>query len=172
MVWPNLALVLPLSLPSPSSRAFPSSCIINESLILVRYKLGKLRKCWSYLSSSHPLKFVVAVGHPPLQKRVHRSLVPVSTRDIVYSKSQCHASARNNSICFRTAVRTIGGRLRTSTMFRTVQNLTDARTTTIVRLWYGNKLLTATVAPSSCLLHSVIRLDPVTEEPPPLYLPH
>ena len=35
----GLALVLPLSLPLPSSRAFPSSCIINEPLILDRYKL-------------------------------------------------------------------------------------------------------------------------------------
>ena len=42
MDWPNLAIVLPLSLPLPSSRVFPSSCIINDPLILVR---RKLRKC-------------------------------------------------------------------------------------------------------------------------------
>ena len=47
---------------------------------------------------------------------------------------------------FRTAMRTGGGgRLRTSATLRTA--ITDARTTTIlrIRLRYGNKLLTATV---------------------------
>ena len=89
MVWPNLALVLPLSLPSPSSRAFSSSCIINKLLISDRYKFGKFCKCWRFCTSSHPLPFV-AVDHPPLQKK--SSLFPrARTRDI-YSKSQYHAS--------------------------------------------------------------------------------
>ena len=47
---------------------------------------------------------------------------------------------------FRTAMRIGGGRLGTSAMFRTVRNLTDVRNISIVRLRYGNKLLTATVA--------------------------
>ena len=96
MVWPNLAIVLPLSLPLPSSRAFTSSCIINEPLILVRYKLGKLRKCWRFLSSSHPLPFVVVVGHPPFQKK--SSPFPRARIYTRYSKSQCHSTARNTSV--------------------------------------------------------------------------
>ena len=52
-----------MSLPLPSSRAFSSSCIINEPLILVCYKLGKLRKCltelWTkQLRSIKTLRFV------------------------------------------------------------------------------------------------------------------
>ena len=96
MVWPNLTLALPLSLPLPSSRVFPSLCIINEPLILVRYKLGKLRKCWRFLSSSRPLPFVAAVGHPPLQKK--SSPFPRARLYTRYSKSQCHASAWNTSV--------------------------------------------------------------------------
>ena len=82
MVWPNLALVLPISLPLPSSRAFPSSCIINKPLILVLYKLGKLRKCWRFLSLSYPLPFVAAVDHPPLQKKSSAFPRAVYTRNI------------------------------------------------------------------------------------------
>ena len=98
MVWPNPGLiVLPLSLPLPSSRAFLSSCIINKPLISDRCKLCKY---WRFLPSSHPLTFVAAVGHPPGSKRrVHRSLVPVYTHMYTrYSKSQCLASARNTSV--------------------------------------------------------------------------
>ena len=123
MVWPNLALVLPLSLPLPSSRAFPSSCIMNKLLISDRYKLGKFCKRWRFCTSSHPLPFV-AVDHPPLQKK--SSPFPhACTRDI-YSKSQCHASRTLPYYVkgFHTAEHT-GGRLCTSATFRTVRNLTD-----------------------------------------------
>ena len=88
------------------------------------------------------MPFVAAVGHPPLQKK--SSLFPRAR----YSKPLCHARVRTKH--FRTTYKAAmcigggtGGRLRVSATFRTVRNLTDA---TIVRLWYGNKFLTATVS--------------------------
>ena len=136
MVWPNLALVLPLSLPLPSSRAFPSSCIINEPLILVRYKLGKLRKCWRFLSSSLPLRTVCSCCRPSSAPR-EEFTVP----SCPYIHGDIHVASLNVTRArktlpyyvqgFRTVVRIIGGWLRTSATFRTVRNLTDVRTTTV-----------------------------------------
>ena len=142
MVWPNLALVLPLSLPLPSSRAFSSSCIINKPLISDCYKLGKLHKCWRFRASCHSLPFVAAVDHSLLQKK-SSPFSHVHTRDI-YSKSRCHVS---EILCKRLpyCCAYCGGRLHTSATFRIIRNLTDVHTMTVVRLWYRNKLLTATV---------------------------
>ena len=106
------------------------------------------------LSSSRPLPFVAAIGHPPLQKKSSPFPRAVYTLDIhVYQVSM----SRERVECFCTTYKASvmlcvfgGGRLRTSTTLCTVRNLTDVRTMTVVRLRYGNKLLTATV-------HAVIK---------------
>ena len=101
MVWPNLVLVLPLSLSLhvPSSRTFPSSCIINEPLILDRYNL---RKLVAFRTLSHPLPFVAAVGHPPFQKKGLPILVCINAI-VGRSRYHCEQNGTMHIKGFRTA---------------------------------------------------------------------